>query len=147
MPKLNARNIFENGTIFDLHVYLSEFETFNEFGNPEAHVWTETGLIYGDWSSGPDNDGSRVFIHKFTPSEQLKNNGSIYLHVFVTESNKSPDPNSGKGKYAGKDMISYESRMLNKFKKVRYQKTHNLLTGETTATEEEIKVSFTKRIN
>lgn len=30
--------------------------------------------------------------------------------------------------------------MLNKFKKVRYQKKHNLLTGETTASKEEIEV-------
>lgn len=134
-------NLFENGTVFDLNVYLSESLDFNDFSNPDAHVWTEKRLIYGDWTSGSDNDGTRVHIHKFTPSEQLINNGSIYLHVFVTKSGKSPDPNSGKGRYAGKDMISYESRMLNKFKRVKYQKTHNLLTGETAATEDEIKVN------
>ena len=139
-------NLFENGTIFDLYVYLSESKIFTDFGDPNAQVWTEKELIYGDWTSGPENDGTRVHIHKFTPSEQLKNNGSIYLHVFVTKSGKSPDPNSGKGKYAGKDMISHARRMVNKFKKVRYQKTHNLLTGETTATEEEIKVDVKKKL-
>ncbi|XP_033224696.1 cleft lip and palate transmembrane protein 1 homolog [Belonocnema kinseyi] len=139
MPKLNSANLFENGTIFDLNIYLSESKIFTDFGDPNAHVWTENELIYGDWTSGPENDGTRVHIHKFNPSEQLKNNGSIYLHVFITKSGKSPDPNSGKEKYAGKDMVSHARMMVNKFKKVRYQKTHNLLTGETTATEEEIK--------
>lgn len=36
--------------------------------------------------------------------------------------------------------MSYSRKMLNKFKKVKYQKRHNLLTGETTASKEEIEV-------
>ncbi|XP_051155513.1 putative lipid scramblase CLPTM1 [Leptopilina boulardi] len=139
MPKLSSLNLFENGTIFDMNVYLSESLNFDDFSNTNAHIWTEKRLIYGDWSSGPDNDGTRVHVHKFAPSKQLLNNGSIYVHVFVTKSGKSPDPNAGKGRYAGKDMISHASKMLNKFKRVKYQKTHNLLTGETAATEDEIK--------
>lgn len=36
----------------------------------------------------------------------------------------------------------YVSKQLNRFKKLRYVKTHNLLTGESTASAEEIKVIF-----
>ncbi|KAK1126441.1 hypothetical protein K0M31_005076 [Melipona bicolor] len=132
-----AVNIFENGTLFDMHVYLSESENFRQFDDPRTLVWLEQGLIYGDWYSGPFKDGSKIKNYKFVPSDQLKNNGSIYLHVYVTKSGKSPNPKAGKNNYAG-DYMSYSRKMLNKFKKVRYQKKHNLLTGETTASKEEI---------
>lgn len=134
-----AVNIFENGTLFDMHVYLSESENFRQFDDPRTLVWLEQGLIYGDWYSGPFKDGSKIKNYKFVPSDQLKNNGSIYLHVYVTKSGKSPNPKVGKNNYAG-DYMSYSRKMLNKFKKVRYQKKHNLLTGETTASKEEIEV-------
>ncbi|XP_031833326.1 putative lipid scramblase CLPTM1 [Nomia melanderi] len=123
-----AINIFENGTSFDLHVYLSESENFEQFDDPRKLIWMEQGLIYGDWYSGPTKDGQRVTEYKFTPSDQLKNNGSIYLHVYVTKSGKSPNPKAGKNIYAG-DYMSYSKKMLNKYKKIRYQKKHNLLTG------------------
>ncbi|XP_054003357.1 putative lipid scramblase CLPTM1 isoform X1 [Hylaeus anthracinus] len=135
--RLQAINIFENGTLFDLHVYLSEFESFKEFNDPEKLIWLEQGLVYGDWYSGPDKDGTKTIKYKFNPSDQLKNNGSVYLHVYVTKSGKSPNPKASKNIYAG-DYMSYSRKMLNKFKKIKYQKTHNLLTGETTATREEI---------
>ncbi|XP_015430748.1 PREDICTED: cleft lip and palate transmembrane protein 1 homolog [Dufourea novaeangliae] len=131
--RLPAVNIFENGTLFDLHVYLSESETFKQFDDPRRLIWLERGLIYGDWYSGPDKDGQRVFQYKFAPSNQLKNNGSIYLHVYVTKSGKSPNPKAGKNIYAG-DFMSYSGKMLNKFKKIRYQKKHNIYTHTHTYT-------------
>ena len=135
-----AFNYFVNGTIFDLHIYMSESEYFREFNDPKARVWAEYGLIYGDWYSGPYGDGSRVLSHKFVPPKGLLNNGSMYLHVYVTKSGKSPDPSSGKKLFAG-EMMSYSKKMLNKFKKIKYRKTHNLLTGETQASKEEIEVN------
>lgn len=59
----------------------------------------------------------------------------MYIHVFVTRVGKSPNP-ADLEYYAGHEM-SHSSRLLNKFKKVRYQKTHNLLTGQTEKSEEE----------
>lgn len=141
VAKSPAVNIFENGTLFDLYVYLSEAEDFKEFRNRDSLIWSESGLVYGDWYSGPEQDGTRVFNHKFSPSDQLKLNGSIYLHIYVTPNGKSPDPGAGKGFYAGQ-LVSYTKKMVNKFKKIKYQKTHNLLTGETTASEIEIRVSL-----
>ncbi|XP_011495435.1 PREDICTED: cleft lip and palate transmembrane protein 1 homolog [Ceratosolen solmsi marchali] len=134
----NAFNIFANGTVFDLHVYLSEYEFFKDFNDSKAKVWSEYGLIYGDWYSGPNGDGSKVFTHTFTPSKSLLNNGSIYLHVYVTKNGKSPDPSTGQKVYAG-EMMSYTKKMLNKFKKIKYLKMHNLLTGQTQSSEEDIK--------
>ncbi len=62
------------------------------------------------------------------------------MHAYVTKFGMSPDPKSG-GSFAGKD-LGYIRRQLNKFKKVRFTKTHNLLTGETSKTEEEIRKSL-----
>lgn len=132
-----ATNIYSNGTFFDLHVYLSELEKFRDFNDTKAKVWTEYGLVYGDWSSGPENDGTRFFHHKFVPSKTLLNNGSVFLHVYVTPKGKSPDP---KSRLYGGEMVTHGMRRVNKFKKIKYQQTQNLLTGATKATEEEIKV-------
>jgi len=130
-----AVNIFSNGTLFDLSVYLSESENFKKFDDPRSLIWFEEGLVYGDWYGGPNRDGSRVLEHTFVPSERLKQNGSIYLHVYITKSGKSPNPKAGKSVYAG-DYMSYSRKMLNKFKKIKYQKVHNLLTGESTISKE-----------
>ncbi|XP_012540491.1 cleft lip and palate transmembrane protein 1 homolog [Monomorium pharaonis] len=136
--RLQAVNIFSNGTLFDLSVYLSESENFRGFDDPGSLIWLEEGLVYGDWYGGSNRDGCRVLEHTFVPSERLKQNGSIYLHVFVTKTGKSPNPRTTKkGVYAG-DYMSYTRKMLNKFKKIKYQKKHNLLTGESTSSKEEL---------
>jgi hypothetical protein len=59
--------------------------------------------------------------------------------VYVTRRGKSPDPAAGKGVYAPHQVV-YNKQLLNKYKRLRYTKTHNLLTGETAATAEEVKV-------
>lgn len=124
-----AINVFENGTIFDLYVYLSEEKTFTGFRDKNTLIWQEEGLIYGDWYGGPNGDGSKSFLHKFRPSKELQNNGSIYLHVYATKFGKSPDPESGELLYANNQM-SYSRKMVNKYKKMKHQDTHNLLSGE-----------------
>jgi hypothetical protein len=48
---------------------VSESEKFNEFSNPEALVWSEKGLVYGDWSSGSNGDGTRVHSIELKTSE------------------------------------------------------------------------------
>jgi hypothetical protein len=36
--------------------------------------------------------------------------------------------------------MAHKTKLLNKYKRLRYTKTHNLLTGKTAATPEEVKV-------
>ena len=136
LPKGAATNLFENGTLFDLYVYLSEAEEFDGFKDPDRLVWTKHGLVYGDWYSGTLGDGTYSFSTQFAASEQLQKNGSIYMHSYVVAAGKSPDPTAGKGVYSKKWTI-YKRKQLNKFKKKSYGKTANLLTGKTEATEEE----------
>ena len=52
-------------------MYLSESEKFNDFNKPEALVWSEKGLVYGDWSSGSNVDGTRVHSIEFNTSEVI----------------------------------------------------------------------------
>ncbi|XP_050521080.1 putative lipid scramblase CLPTM1 [Daktulosphaira vitifoliae] len=123
-------NFFEDGAQFDMYVYLSE-EKFLQSFNDKDLIWKKTNLLYGDWNSGPNNDGTYTLQTSFIPSENLQNNGSIYLHVyFIKKSHKNInklDP-----------YVVYASKQLNKYKKVKFSKTHNLLTGETSATPEHI---------
>lgn len=134
--KYAAWNYFENGTVFDLHIYLSENYEFKEFNDSSKLVWFQDSLVYGDWYGGPNGDGTYTQSFSFEPSKQLQNNGSIYLHIYVTKWGRSPNPWAGED-YAGKE-IAYSRRRLNKFKKIKYTKTHNLLTGETDKTPEQI---------
>lgn len=128
-------NLFQNGTIFDLHVYVSEDIGIVNFSDPKSLVWFQEGLTYGDWFGGKNGDGTITHHTKVEASEQLQNNGSIYIHVYVTRFGMSPNP-ADVDSYAGDD-VGHISRLLNKFKKIRYQKTHNLLTGQTDKSEEE----------
>ena len=70
-----ASNLFPNGTVFDLYVYVSEAEKdFGDFNVSGALVWSKKGLEYGDWYSGPDGDATyshSVTIPATTVSRQL----------------------------------------------------------------------------
>ena len=83
LPKGAAVNLFTNGTLFDLYVFLSEDPEFVNFNDSQSLIWTKKDLVYGDWESGPNGDGTYTFDTKIDTTEALQNNGSIYLHSFV----------------------------------------------------------------
>ena len=117
-------------------MYVSEQEVFGDFNNSDSLIWVKEGLEYGDWYSGENGDGTYSFSASFPASENVKNNGSIYIHTFMVRAGKSPDPSTGKGRFSKKWTL-YKSARLNKFKKKQLRKTANLLTGQTEATEDE----------
>lgn len=129
-------NYFENGTMFDLSFYVSEDFHFKSFHDPNALVWYHDGLVYGDWYAGKNGDGTYTRTAQIKASEKLKNNGTVYLHIYATKAGKSPDPAAG-DEYAGFE-VAYMRRQLNKFKKIKYQQTQNLLTGSTEKTPEQV---------
>lgn len=131
-----AWNFFENGTMFDLHFYVSEDFEFKAFNDPSSLVWFQDGLVYGDWYSGKNHDGTYTRSTTIKASEKLQNNGTIYLHTYATKTGKSPDPSAGDD-YAGFE-FAYNRRQINKFKKIKYQKTSNLLTGTTEKSADEV---------
>ncbi|XP_036328024.1 cleft lip and palate transmembrane protein 1 homolog isoform X2 [Rhagoletis pomonella] len=127
-PRINAWNYFENGTLFDLHVWLSENADVVDFKQQSNLIWQQEDLVYGDWSSGPKRDGIYTHNLKLKASKSLMNNGSIYLHAFVTPTGESPDPEAEN--YAKRGMMGHQQRMLNKFKRIRVNRNYNLLAGE-----------------
>ena len=120
----------------DLHVYLSEDSKLPDFNNPSQLVWHLTGLTFGDWYAGQNGDGTFNFDTELSVPEVVQNNGSYYLHAFLVRSGDSPIPTGS----SGDDMTVHRVKQLNRFKKRKYSKTHNLLTGETEATDEEVLV-------
>lgn len=88
-PSNLISNLFQKGEPLDMWLYLSENEKFNDFGNEASLVWHETNIPYATW--GPES--TRTLSLKYYPSETLKNNGSLYAHVFFARSGYPPDPN------------------------------------------------------
>ncbi|OCT67779.1 cleft lip and palate transmembrane protein 1 homolog isoform X1 [Xenopus laevis] len=136
-PRPPSRNLFPRDTLMDLHIYLSEKESFTEFNSTSAVFWEQRDLVYGDWSSGANRDGCYEQYSDIQVPEGVQNNGSFYIHVFLTKSGFHPDP-SQKALYRRLATL-HTSRMLNKYKRRRFLKTKNLLTGETEADPEMIK--------
>ncbi|XP_066985329.1 putative lipid scramblase CLPTM1 [Macrobrachium rosenbergii] len=134
--RVPALNLFQDGDSLDLYVYISESEFFSDFKNPNALVWLKEDLIYGDWTSGPDGDGTYSHSITFPTSENLRNNGSLYIHAYFVKTGFSPDPEADEGRYNRK-LTTHSTQRLNKYKRRRYRKTSNLLTGETQLSEEE----------
>uniref|UniRef100_A0A8D8ME80 Cleft lip and palate transmembrane protein 1 homolog n=1 Tax=Culex pipiens TaxID=7175 RepID=A0A8D8ME80_CULPI len=134
--RITAWNLFDNGTMFDLYVYVSDDPAVVNFSDPSALVWLQEDLMYGDWYGGRDGDGIFTVNTQIKASERLMNNGSIFLHTYVTRAGKSPNPDAG-DEFAGKYM-GYASGMLSKYKKIKRVKTHNLLAGEKEKFEKEL---------
>jgi len=128
-----ARNMFENGTQMSLHIYLTESLVHNSF-EPNNLFWLQPNLMYGDWTSGKDNDGVYNFEKELEVTDHIKNNGSVYLHAYLTRFGESPDP---KARNYGRNQICYVKIQLNKYKKLKVSGTKNLLTGDTDETETE----------
>ncbi|KFM77446.1 Cleft lip and palate transmembrane protein 1-like protein, partial [Stegodyphus mimosarum] len=135
VPQKVSQNLFQNGTIMDLYVYLTEDErlSFKE----ESLIWYQPNIIYGDWYGGPNGDGTYTLETEITATKNMQRNCSIWLHTCIAKHGRSPNPHDKK-KYSRRDVIC-KSKRMNKYKKLRYQRTHNLLTGETSASPEAVK--------
>ncbi|XP_066495096.1 putative lipid scramblase CLPTM1 [Tiliqua scincoides] len=137
VPRAPSRNLFPKDTLMDLHVYISEHEHFTDFNATSALFWEQRDLVYGDWTSGENFDGCYEHYSELEIPESVQRNGSIYIHVYFTKSGFNPDPKQ-KNLYRRLATV-HTSRMINKYKRRRFQKTKNLLTGETEADPEMIK--------
>ncbi|XP_070577187.1 putative lipid scramblase CLPTM1 [Ptychodera flava] len=126
-----GQNLFAKGTVMDMKIYISEEEDFRKFNDSKYLFWEERDLEYGDWTSGPNGDGSYTHDGFIEATEKMLNNGTIFIHVYFSKAGTSPESRL-KGKYA-KKAVAYRSKLLNKYKKKRYHKMVNLLTGETDA--------------
>jgi len=121
-------NMFPKGTIFDMYVYISESEKFTTFNESEL-FWNLKDIEYGNWNNGENKDGIFLFGNQVDLTDNMQNNGSIYLHCYFTESGRSPNPKD-RETYSKRRTFSTFKR-LNKYSKKVYKTTKNLLTGST----------------
>ena len=68
-PKTVASNLFQNGTMMDLYIYVNEEEEFGAFNDSGALVWVKKDLMYGDWYSGENQDATYSHATQFKTSE------------------------------------------------------------------------------
>lgn len=130
-----ATNLFQTNQQIELWVYLDEEKEFLGFNDTEKLIWHEKGLKFGNWTDGPQMDGSRLFSTSIQASKRLQNNGTLYAHVFVTKHGKSPDPMHPKyNRFA----VVNSTMLLTVFRKKRVHKTVNLLTGKADAHPDEV---------
>ncbi|KAJ3658069.1 hypothetical protein Zmor_009835 [Zophobas morio] len=132
-PTFTAKNIFQEGTPLSLHVYVSEKEQMEDFSSVDL-FWYKDNLVYGDWTSGGSRDGTYFVEKNVTISDQMRNNGSLYLHAFITRRGESPNPQASN---YGKNQMTRVTKQLNKFKKLKSSGTKNLLTGTSEKVEVE----------
>uniref|UniRef100_A0A3Q3WVD0 CLPTM1 regulator of GABA type A receptor forward trafficking n=1 Tax=Mola mola TaxID=94237 RepID=A0A3Q3WVD0_MOLML len=135
-PKVPSRNLFLKDTLMDLYVYVSQEEVFSDFNNTKDLFWFHRDMVYGDWTTGENGDGCYEHYKEMEIPEKVQQNGSLYMHVYFTKSGFYPDPKR-KGQY--RRLATVHATRLNKFKRRKFLKTKNLLTGETEADPEMIK--------
>uniref|UniRef100_A0A672RU41 CLPTM1 regulator of GABA type A receptor forward trafficking n=1 Tax=Sinocyclocheilus grahami TaxID=75366 RepID=A0A672RU41_SINGR len=126
-PRVPSQNLFPKDTLMDLYVYISENEIFTDFNNTEALFWYQQDLVYGDWTTGELGDGCYEHYLELGLSEVRHK----YLHGCLRNPKR-------KGQYRRLSTV-HATRMLNKYKRRKFLKTKNLLTGETEADPEMIK--------
>lgn len=68
-PMSYSTNLFPNGTLMDLYVYVSEDEYRPDFTNPKELIWTQKNIIYGDWTGGPNKDSTYQLDTEITCSK------------------------------------------------------------------------------
>uniref|UniRef100_A0A6I8MY17 CLPTM1 regulator of GABA type A receptor forward trafficking n=1 Tax=Ornithorhynchus anatinus TaxID=9258 RepID=A0A6I8MY17_ORNAN len=121
------------GPLMTLHVYVSEHEHFTDFNSSSALVWSSRTCVR-DWTSGRACRRLLRPLRELPIPQSVQQNGSMYLHVYFTKSGFHPDPKH-KALYRRLATV-HTSRMINKYKRRRFQKPRTLLTGETDRAED-----------
>ncbi|CAF1960273.1 unnamed protein product [Rotaria magnacalcarata] len=122
-------SLYTTGDLLDMYIFISE-EKLYRYDPMRKPLWKLNDFKYGDWSS----HGTRTKFVEFPISENIKNNGSLYLHVVVSKSRYSIDPSERESD--SPQYTFWKSKRLNKYRKKVYRKTKNLLTGSTEKDEE-----------
>ncbi|CAG8571160.1 14794_t:CDS:10 [Funneliformis caledonium] len=77
---------WETGSSMDLRVYISEEENFTDFRNLDVLIWHAPSIQLGNW------DDERDISTDIQTSVNVRNNGTLYAHIYLTLNKASPDP-------------------------------------------------------
>eukprot|EP01041_Mallomonas_annulata_P008212 gene8212-16886_t len=73
---------FRNDELMDLSVFITDRVDFDYQRDSSAHVWTESGLPF-NWTAPKENWPRHIDLN-ITVTEELRNNGSLFAHVFFS---------------------------------------------------------------
>ncbi|CAI2180434.1 3776_t:CDS:10 [Funneliformis geosporum] len=77
---------WETDSSMDLRVYISEDENFADFKNLDVLKWHASSIQLGNW------DDERDKSVDIQTSVNVRNNGTLYAHIYLTLNKASPDP-------------------------------------------------------
>ncbi|KAG9509857.1 Cleft lip and palate transmembrane protein 1 [Fragariocoptes setiger] len=129
-----AGNLFGHGFPMDMYVYVSENPIEPDFFDPNQLKWFQKGIVYDDWTSGPNKDSTYQAEFDVKLSPAVKNNGSLWYHVYLVRLGNLPYRSVQEDRYSSVYTL-HKTKQLNRYKKRRYKDTHNLLTGKTDKSE------------
>eukprot|EP00252_Welwitschia_mirabilis_P019611 TRINITY_DN4588_c0_g1_i2.p1 TRINITY_DN4588_c0_g1~~TRINITY_DN4588_c0_g1_i2.p1 ORF type:complete len:615 (+),score=94.38 TRINITY_DN4588_c0_g1_i2:204-2048(+) len=124
-PALQISNQFSRGDYLDMWLYISENKRFHDFGNEAALIWYETNVPYAVW----EPNSVRKLSIEYHLSEAVRNNGTLYAHVFFTRSGYSPDPSDPE--YEPSFTFSGTQSIVKYLQRPKADKRKSLLGGET----------------
>ncbi|KNC85687.1 hypothetical protein SARC_02136 [Sphaeroforma arctica JP610] len=75
--------LFADGAEAYMSIYINEQSSFGLNPSETAAIW-EKSLAIGNWSQHPDIDPSFAITHALPISDNVKNNGSLYVHVVLS---------------------------------------------------------------
>ncbi|RIB26894.1 cleft lip and palate transmembrane protein 1-domain-containing protein [Gigaspora rosea] len=120
----------------DLRVYISEDETFTKFNDPSVPKWHTSNILFGDW------EDEREMSFEIPTSKAVRNNGSLYAHIFLTLGKASPDPLTPGFQ---DNMRVYSRKLLTRYyPKRKIVKTKNLILGSNDDENEVDEINETK---
>jgi hypothetical protein len=131
-PAVKLSNAWAAQQSMDLRVYVTEQETFRDFGDREALVWQEHHLTYSR-----QDDSARALNLTLSPSARVQRNESaLWAHIYVSRAGTSPDPAAPEHDPLG--TASAHHPLVKILKRKRPKATRNLLSlsGEQTAGQE-----------
>ncbi|PRP74259.1 hypothetical protein PROFUN_12006 [Planoprotostelium fungivorum] len=97
-------NLYRGGEMMDLLIYMSPEETFTNFRDEESILWKEKGIVYeqSPWSVGQsilclfnggcENTDKREKLVSFPVPRTLRDNGTLYAHVYFVREGYTIDP-------------------------------------------------------
>lgn len=130
-------NLYDRGFSFDLYVYVSEDSYEPDFFDAKELKWVQKDIIYDDWTQGPNKDST--FTHELDIDLPLKvqRNGTLWLHSYFVRSGTVPYEKDRIASDFSPLHTIHRKKQLNRYKKRKYKKTSNLITGKTDKSEEE----------
>ncbi|CAG8490458.1 2965_t:CDS:10 [Paraglomus occultum] len=132
----HAAPLWPSDSSMDLRVYISEDEEFMNFNDPKFLVWHVSHIRLGDW------DNEKETALELQTSANVRRNGTLYAHVYLTLNRASPNPLDPGFQ---PDMRVYQRKLLTRYYPKRKEvKTRKLLSGGESEEAEEKDVDDTE---